>query len=90
MADRTLIAGVLFDSADVLMRPTMGIEASAEQAWRRWFPGPRFTDLVLNAYPEVRLDNLDMAVDAVMRYLDERHRTPMGTVDEERVMFATF
>ncbi|MGH2618344.1 MAG: hypothetical protein ACRDJC_24200, partial [Thermomicrobiales bacterium] len=88
--DRMLIAGVLFDSADVLMRPTLGIEASAEEAWRRWFPGPRFTEIVADAYPELRLDCLDAAIGAGMRYLDERHRTPMTTVEEERTMFATF
>jgi putative hydrolase of the HAD superfamily len=84
------IAGVLFDSADVLMRPTLGIETSADQAWRRWFPGPRFAEIVQAAYPELRLDGLNAAIDAGMRYLDERHRTPMANVAEERMMFATF
>ena len=90
MAGRTPIAGVLFDSADVLMRPTLGIAASAAEAWRRWFPGPRFTEIVADTYPELRLDGLDDAIGEGMRYLDERHRTPMTTVDEERAMFAAF
>jgi putative hydrolase of the HAD superfamily len=84
------IAGVLFDSADVLMRPSLGIEASADQAWRRWFPGPRFAEIVLATYPELRFDGLDTAIDAGMRYLDERHQASMTTIDEERMMFATF
>jgi putative hydrolase of the HAD superfamily len=90
MRDDMPIAGVLFDSADVLMRPTLRIAASAEEAWRRWFPGPRFTEIVAGSYPELRLDGLDAAIGAGMRYLDERHRTPMTTVAEERTMFAAF
>lgn len=90
MVDRVPIAGVLFDSADVLMRPTLGIEASAAEAWRRWFPGPRFAEIVAETYPDLRLDGLDAAIGTGMRYLDERHRTPMTTVEEERAMFATF
>ncbi len=90
MNDQRLIAGVLFDSADVLMRPTLGIDAGEDEAWRRWFPGPRFFEIVGNAYPELRLNSLNAAVDDGMRYLDECHRTPMKTVEEERAMFATF
>ncbi|HEX5880381.1 MAG TPA: hypothetical protein VF468_19010 [Actinomycetota bacterium] len=38
----SLLAGVLFDAGDVLVRPTSPDDAPATEAWRRWFGGPRF------------------------------------------------
>jgi HAD superfamily hydrolase (TIGR01509 family) len=84
------LRGVLFDSGDVLMRPTSPSDAPAAQAWRRWFGGPRFVATVHAQLPGLRLDGADRAFDAGMRYLDQRHRQPLRTVAEERELFTDF
>ncbi|HZD69183.1 MAG TPA: HAD-IA family hydrolase [Actinomycetes bacterium] len=82
--------GVLFDSADVLVRPVDGTTAEAPEAWRRWFPGPRFQELVRAYLPGLNLGNLDRAIEVGMEYLDERHQQPIVTVDQERELFQVF
>lgn len=84
------LRGVLFDSGDVLMRPTAPNDAPATEAWRRWFGGPRFVATIHAYLPGLRLDNADRAFDAGMAYLDERHRQPLRTVAEERERFTVF
>jgi FMN phosphatase YigB (HAD superfamily) len=84
------LRGVLFDSGDVLMRPTSPSEAPAAEAWRRWFGGPRFVATVHAHLPGLRLDGADRAFDAGMRYLDARHHRPLRTVAEERQRFTGF
>lgn len=86
----SLLAGVLFDSGDVLVRPTSPNDAPATEAWRRWFGGPRFVATIHAHLPGLRLDDADQAFDAGMRYLDDRHRQPLRTVAEERERFTCF
>jgi hypothetical protein len=81
---------VLFDSGDVLMRPTSPNDAPATEAWRRWFGGPRFVATIHTHLPGLRLDDADQAFDAGMRYLDDRHRQPLRTVAEEQERFTDF
>ena len=85
-----LLAGVLFDSGDVLVRPTSPNDAPATEAWRRWFGGPWFVATIHAHLPGLRLDDADQAFAAGMRYLDDRHRQPLGTVAEERARFTGF
>jgi putative hydrolase of the HAD superfamily len=87
---RSGLRGVLFDSADVLVRPTSPNDAPITEAWRRWFGGPRFVATVHAHLPGLRLDDADRAFDAGMRHLDERHRQPLRTVAEERELFGVF
>jgi FMN phosphatase YigB (HAD superfamily) len=87
---RPRLRGVLFDSGDVLVRPTSPNEAPVTEAWRRWFGGPRFVATVHAHLPRLRLDDTDRAFTAGMRYLNERHRQPLRTVDEERARFGVF
>jgi HAD superfamily hydrolase (TIGR01509 family) len=87
---RPRLRGVLFDSGDVLMRPTSPNDAPATEAWRRWFGGPRFVATIHAHRPGLRLDDADQAFAAGMRYLDERHRQPLRTVAEERERFGGF
>jgi FMN phosphatase YigB (HAD superfamily) len=87
---RSRLRGVLFDSGDVLMRPTSPNDAPATEAWRRWFGGPRFVATIHTHLPGLRLDDADQAFDAGMRYLDDRHRQPLRTVAEERERFTVF
>ena len=84
------LRGVLFDSGDVLVRPTSPNDAPATEAWRRWFGGPRFVATIHAHLPGLRLDDADQAFDAGMRYLDDRHRQPLRTVAEERERFTVF
>ena len=88
------IRGILFDSADVLVRPAGGAdvqEAAAEpRAWRRWFPGPRFQELVRAYLPGLNMVDLDHAIEVGMAYLDERNQQPIVTVDQERELFQVF
>ncbi len=84
------IRGVLFDSADVLVRPVDGTTAPAREARRRWFPGPRFGELVRAYLPGLSLANLDRAIEVGMEYLDDRHQQPIVTVDQERELFQVF
>jgi hypothetical protein len=87
---RSRLRGVLFDSGDVLMRPTSPNDAPATEAWRRWFGGPRFVATIHAYLPGLRLDDADRAFTAGMRYLNERHRQPLRTVAEERERFGVF
>jgi HAD superfamily hydrolase (TIGR01509 family) len=87
---RSRLRGVLFDSGDVLMRPTSPNDAPATEAWRRWFGGPRFVATIHAYRPGLRLDDADQAFAAGMRYLNERHRQPLRTVAEERERFGVF
>lgn len=87
---RPPLRGVLFDSGDVLVRPTFRNDAPAAEAWRRWFGGPRFVATVHAYLPGLRLDDADRAFAAGMGYLDERHGRPVRTVAEERVLFTAF
>jgi putative hydrolase of the HAD superfamily len=84
------IRGVLLDSADVLMRPLEGTPAPASQAWKRWFPGPRFQELVRAYLPGLSLANLDRAIEVGLGYLNDRHQQPIVTVDQERELFQVF
>lgn len=84
------IRGVLLDSADVLVRPVEGAAAPAPEAWRRWFPGPRFQELVRAYLPGLSLANLDRAIEVGMEYLDDRHQQPIVTVEQERELFQVF
>jgi hypothetical protein len=81
---------VLFDSGDVLMRPTSPNDAPVTEAWRRWFGGPRFAATIHAYLPGLRLDDADRAFAAGMRHLDQRHRQPLRTVAEERELFTGF
>ena len=87
---RSRLRGVLFDSGDVLVRPTSPNDAPATEAWRRWFGGPRFVATIHAYLPGLRLDDADPAFTAGMRYLNERHRQPLRTVAEERERFTVF
>jgi hypothetical protein len=51
----SLLAGVLVDSGDVLVRPTSPNDAPATEAWRRWFGGPRFVATIHAHGPGLRL-----------------------------------
>jgi putative hydrolase of the HAD superfamily len=82
--------GVLFDSGDVLMQPLESPGRAAMKGWRRWFPGPRFTEIVRSWSYEPDLTRLDEALDHGMHYLDERHRLRVTTLAEERLMFSVF
>ena len=84
------LRGVLFDSGDVLVRPTSPNAAPATEAWRRWFGGPRFVATIHAHLPGLGLEGADRAFDAGMAYLDERHRQPLRTVAEERERFTVF
>jgi putative hydrolase of the HAD superfamily len=84
------LRGVLFDSGDVLVRPTSPNDAPATEAWRRWFGGPRFAATVHAHLPGLRLDDAEQAFATGMRFLDERHRQPLHTVAEERKLFTAF
>jgi FMN phosphatase YigB (HAD superfamily) len=84
------LAGVVFDSGDVLVRPTSPGQDPAGGGWRRWFGGPRFAAAVDAHLPGLRLDDADRAFEAGMRYLDDRHRRPLHTVEEEREGFTDF
>ena len=84
------VGGVLFDSGDVLMRPLGPPERRAMKGWRRWFPGPRFAEVVRSWGYEPDLAALDEALDRGMRYLDERHRHKVTPLAEERVTFSAF
>jgi putative hydrolase of the HAD superfamily len=84
------IRGVLLDSADVLVRPVDGSGAPAGEAWKRWFPGPRFHELMRSYLPGLNLANLDRAIEVGMSYLDNRHQQPIVTVDQERELFQVF
>jgi HAD superfamily hydrolase (TIGR01509 family) len=84
------LRGVLFDSGDVLVRPTAPNDAPAAEAWRRWFGGPRFVATIHAYLPGLRLDDADRAFTAGMRYLNERHRQPLHTVAEEQERFGVF
>jgi putative hydrolase of the HAD superfamily len=81
---------VIFDSADVLVRPVLGREAPADEAWRRWFPGPRFEQLLERHGVEVAAERLDDALSRGMAYLDAEHAKKVMTVDDERRMFERF
>ena len=81
---------MLFDSGDVLMRPTSPNDAPVTEAWRRWFGGPRFAATIHAYLPGLRLDDADRAFAAGMRHLDQRHRQPLRTVAEERELFTGF
>jgi putative hydrolase of the HAD superfamily len=85
-----IIRGVLLDSAEVLMRPVDGTPAPASQAWRRWYPGPRFQELVRAYLPGLSLANLDRAIEVGLEYLNDRHQQPIVTVDQERELFQVF
>jgi FMN phosphatase YigB (HAD superfamily) len=88
---RSRLRGVLFDSGDVVVRPTSpNDDAPATEAWRRWFGGPRFVATIHAYRPGLRLDGADQAFDAGMRYLDDRHRQPLHTVAEEQERFTDF
>ena len=84
------LRGVLFDSGDVLVRPTSPNDAPATEAWRRWFGGPHFVATIHAYLPGLRLDDADRAFTAGMRYLNERHRQPLRTVAEKRERFGVF
>jgi HAD superfamily hydrolase (TIGR01509 family) len=84
------LRGVLFDSGDVLMRPTSPNDAPVTEAWRRWFGGPRFVATIHASLPGLRLDDADRAFAAGMRYLDQRHHQPLCTAAEERELFTGF
>jgi putative hydrolase of the HAD superfamily len=84
------IRGVLFDSGDVLMRPLESPGDAGMKGWRRWFPGPRFAEIVRSWGYEPDLAALDGALDHGMRYLDERHRFKVTTLAEERLTFSAF
>jgi HAD superfamily hydrolase (TIGR01509 family) len=84
------LRGVVFDSGDVLVRPTSPNDAPAAEAWRRWFGGPHFVATVHAYLPGLRLDDADRAFTAGMGYLNERHRQPLRTVAEERERFGVF
>jgi putative hydrolase of the HAD superfamily len=84
----TIVRGVLFDSADVLVRP-VGAEPMTA-GWRKWFPGPRFGEIVAKWGYSPDLTRLDEALDRGMEYLDERHRFKVTTLAEERAMFSAF
>jgi FMN phosphatase YigB (HAD superfamily) len=81
---------VVFDSGDVLVRPTSPGAAPGAEGWRRWFGGPRFAAAVDAHRPGLRLDDADRAFEAGVRYLDDRHHRPLRTVEEERGLFAGF
>jgi putative hydrolase of the HAD superfamily len=88
---RSRLRGVLFDSGDVLARPTSpNDDAPATEAWQRWFGGPRFVATIHAYRPGLRLDGADQAFDAGMRHLDDRHRQPLRTVAEEQERFTDF
>jgi hypothetical protein len=61
------LRGVVFDSGDVLVRPTSPNDAPAAEAWRRWFGGPRLVATVHAHLPGLRLDDADRAFAAGMR-----------------------
>jgi len=84
------IRGVLLDSADVLVRPLDGTTAPSVQTWGRWFPGPRFHELVRAYLPGLSLVNLERGLEVGIGYLDERHQQPIVTVDQERELFEVF
>jgi putative hydrolase of the HAD superfamily len=84
------IRGVLLDSADVLVRPLDGTTAPSVQTWRRWFPGPRFHELVRSYLPGLNPVNLERGLEVGIGYLDERHQQPIVTVDQERELFEVF
>ncbi len=86
----TAVRGVIFDSGDVLARPVAGSDAPSAEAWRRWFPGGRFYEIVRARLPSLSLDGMDDAIDRGMEYLDERHRQPMMSTAEERDLFTRF
>ncbi len=90
MDQTTTIRGVLFDSADVLVRPVAPTPAPSSEAWRRWFPGSGFHEIVGANYPELAMDGLDDAIATGMAYLDKCHLLPISSVDEERKQFAVF
>jgi len=73
------IRGILFDSAEVLVYPT--VRPGAEPPWRRWFPGPRFEELVRSEHPDLPSGDIDPALDAGMAFLDSLDRC--DTSEEE-------
>lgn len=84
------VRGIVFDSADVLVRPVTVVEAPSTEAWRRWFPGPRFEEIVRAHVGEVSLDGLSGAIERGMTYLGEQHREPLASVEGERELYAGF
>jgi putative hydrolase of the HAD superfamily len=74
------VRGILFDSGGVLVRPIA----------RRWFPGPRFEQIVGAHLPDLSLAALDDALELGMHYLEERHRQPLVTLKEERQLFQNY
>ena len=84
------IRAILFDSADVLMRPIAPADAPPDQPWRKWFPGPGFESIVRARYPKVCFDGLDDAVLLGMEELDRLHAQPIWTLEEETAHFAVF
>ena len=84
------IRAILFDSADVLMRPIAPADAPPDQPWRKWFPGPNFESIVRTRYPKVCFDGLDDAILLGMEELDRLHAQPIWTLEEETAHFAVF
>lgn len=84
------IRAILFDSANVLMRPLAPADAPPDQPWRKWFPGPGFESIVRARYPKVCFDGLDDAILLGMEELDRLHAQPIRTLEEEAERFAVF
>ncbi|MGH8874096.1 MAG: HAD family hydrolase [Acidimicrobiia bacterium] len=82
------IRGVLFDSGGVLVRPVAA--SAAPETRRRWFPGPRFEEIVEAYLPNLSLAGLEGALQPGMQYLEERHRRPVLTLGEEQDLFQDF
>lgn len=73
------IPGILFDSSETLVYPT--VRPDALPPWRRWFPGPRFEELARSEHPDLSLDEIDLALDQGMAFLDTLDRC--NSLDEE-------
>ena len=84
------IRAILFDSGEVLMRPIAPADASPDQPWRKWFPGPQFEPLVRARYPDLAMDRLDDGILLGMEELDRLHTQPIWTLEEETEHFAAF
>ena len=84
------IHAILFDSAEVLMRPIAPAAAPPEQPWRKYFPGPNFDAMVRAKYPDTSFDELDEGILLGMEALDRLHTQPIWTLDEEVGHFDEF
>jgi putative hydrolase of the HAD superfamily len=72
------------------MRPRGGATTRPDEAWKEWFPGPRFGSLVPSYLPQVDLTTLDSALQRGMEYLDERHARCVTSLAEECEVFERF